>query len=92
MKPMNVFDRLIARARAEEIRLGCPARDPAAIDRRVAAFAAMTGGCGFRQWPQTPRTDNKGLSRGDRKRAAQAALRVKILEDRSKPDTRRGHR
>ena len=58
---MNIFDRLANREAVNTFALGSPALN---IDLRLATFAEMTGGRGFRQ-------PKKAISsaRGDRKRA-----------------------
>lgn len=66
---MNIFQYLASRD--YDIAVGVPGQ--LAMDRRFAAYAAMTGGKGFRTPPKQPRRDAQGRTRGDRKRAMRLA-------------------
>lgn len=79
---MNIFKRLIARERAADFRLGMPAADAAARERRMNAMASLNP-AGFRQPKREPKTDAQGRTRGDRKRAARARANAKVSEARA---------
>jgi hypothetical protein len=58
---MNIFDKLANREAANTLSLGQPADN---LDLRLATFAEMTNGRGFRAAKQAPNP-----ARGERKRA-----------------------
>lgn len=61
---MNIFDKIMR----EEMTIGNPLRDKAAIERRLNNMSLMTKGKGFRTPPSVPITDGDGKTRGQRKR------------------------
>lgn len=70
----KTFRGLLDKEYGEDMRLGHPLRDPAAIARRTSAYAAMRGGNGFRTPKKAPRVHPNGMTRGEMKRAAHAAF------------------
>lgn len=70
----NVFRSLLDKEYGDDMRLGHPLRDPAAIARRTSTYAALRGGAGFRTPKKSPRVHENGMTRGEMKRAAHAAF------------------
>lgn len=66
---MNVFQEIMIDQAKIETRLGCPAGDLDAIERRLTHFAQMTGGKGFR----TPKVESEGKRAAKKARASDAA-------------------
>lgn len=67
---MNIFKRLVGAHYDPTRTLGNPLPTDGQRRARMAHFAAMTGGRGFRQPKAEPRVDLAGRTRGERKRLA----------------------
>lgn len=81
IRPNAITDSLTSEAESTT-RLGNPSEDYGAHKRRMNAMATMTGMRGFSVPPLEPKTDAQGLTRGDRKRKADATARAKVSETR----------
>lgn len=77
---MNVFTKLANDELAEAARLGSPAKDATARERRKDVMSRATGGKGFRTPAKEPKVAADGTSRGQRKRALRAATAAKVSE------------
>lgn len=76
----KMFNKILDDATAIETRLGIPSRDGAEAERRAQRMFMMTGGRGFRVYPNEPRVYPDGKTRGQKKRAARAAALAKEVE------------
>ncbi|TGT76190.1 MULTISPECIES: hypothetical protein [unclassified Mesorhizobium] len=76
----KVFNKILGDAAAIETRLGIPSRDGAEAERRAQRMFMMTGGRGFRVYPNEPRVYADGKTRGQKKRAARAVALAKEVE------------
>lgn len=70
----KVFNKILGDASAIETRLGIPSRDGAEAERRAQRMFTMTGGRGFRVYPNEPRVYPDGKTRGQRRRETYAKL------------------
>lgn len=79
---MNIFDKVAAQAITDNLRqyfsFGRPLNDEDHIKARNTAFASLRGGKGFRQEAKQQRKNAQGLTRGQRKKLAYAAMIAKI--------------
>ena len=71
---MNIFSKVAQKYEGDATKLGCRSKDEGHKNRRMAAMAAMNPN-GFRQYKKEPRLDAQGMTRGQRKRAAEAKRR-----------------
>lgn len=79
----NIFTKLVEAEYASDTKLGSPAADKAASERRMNAMSAMTGGRGFCVPPKAVRVFSDGTTRGLRKRAARFAANARVSEARA---------
>lgn len=79
---MNIFDELVLKENANDVRIGRPFDNQAHLLRTMNAMSLMTGGNGFRVPPKQPKADAQGMTRGDRKRKMRAETMLLVSETR----------
>ena len=83
----NVFSKILYEDASLETRLGMPSKNGDEALRRAQRMFTMTRGNGFRVYPDEPRKDSQGRTRGDRKRALRhAAAQAEIERQRKEAE------